>query len=404
MSAWLTIIGVGDDGLAGLSAASLAMVQSAAIVYASERIASKADVPNAELFIWETGYDETLAALLKRRGSPVIVLATGDPMHFGIGATLSRIIKPAEVIVIPHQSAFSLAAARLGWPLQDAACISLHGRPVANLAKYLAPRARILALTSSGKTVSEAAALLAECGYGRSTLTVLEHMGGAKEARHAFVADEAAARRFSDLNTLAIECDDYPDTTHFSAIPGLPDEAFQHDGQLTKREIRAATLAQLMPFPGALLWDIGAGCGSIGIEWMRAAREARAIAIEENAGRLAMIGMNAVKLGVPDLKIVQGSAPDALAGLPEPDAVFIGGGVTDAGVFEAAFAAMRQGGVLVANAVTVEGEARLIEMAKLHSGALSRIAVSRAEPVGGFMAFKPMMPVTILTIRKKNPE
>ena len=404
MTVWLTIIGVGDDGLEGLSASSLVMVQSAAIVFASERIASKADVPNAELFVWETGYDETLAALLKRRGSPVIVLATGDPMHFGIGATLSKFIKPAEMTVIPHNSAFSLAAARLGWPLQDAACISLHGRPVANLARHLAPRARILALTSSGKTVSEAAALLTECGYGRSRLTVLEHMGGAKEARHTFAAQEAAARSFADLNTLAIECETYPVTTHFSTIPGLPDDAFHHDGQLTKREVRAATLARLMPYPNAVLWDIGAGCGSIGIEWMRAARGAKAIAIEENAGRLAIIETNAGKLGVPDLKIVQGSAPGALAGLPEPDAVFVGGGVTDAGVFEAAFAAMRQGGVLVANAVTVEGEARLVELARLHNGALSRIAVSRAEPVGSFMAFKPLMPVTTLTIRKKAAE
>ena len=403
MTAWLTIIGTGDDGLAGLSAASLALVRAAKTVFASQRVISKADLPSTELFFWEAGYDHTMAELMKRRGSPVLVLATGDPMHFGIGATLARIIKSAEMLVIPNQSAFSRAAARLGWPLQDVACISLHGRPVANLAKYLAPRGRIFALTSSGETVNEAAALLTECGYGRSQLTVLEHMGGANEKRHEFMAHEAVGRSFANPNTLAIECEAFPNTSHFGAVPGLPDDVFHHDGQLTKREVRGATLAHLMPYPGAVLWDIGAGCGSIAIEWMRAARGAKAIAIEENAARVAMIEANAVKLGVPDLRIVQGSAPDALAGLTEPDAVFIGGGVTDVGLFEAAFATLRQSGVLVANAVTVEGEARLVELARLHNGALSRIAVSRARPVGGFMAFRPLMPVTTLTIRKKAP-
>jgi precorrin-6B C5,15-methyltransferase / cobalt-precorrin-6B C5,C15-methyltransferase len=335
---------------------------------------------------------------MARRGLPTLLLATGDPMHFGIGATLAAQLAADEFECFPAPSAFSLAASRLRWPVQETACISLHGRSVDQLARHLAPRARILALTSSGKTITEAAAVLTRCLYGRSEMTVLEHLGGAQERIVSFAPDEAGAQTFADLNILAIECDAFPDALLTGT--GLPDSAFEHDGQLTKREVRAATLAALQPYPSALLWDIGAGCGSVGIEWMRAALGARAVAIEENDVRLAMVEFNARTLGVPDLKIIHGTAPGALKNLPEPDAVFIGGGITDSGVFEAAIEALRPNGILAANAVTVQGESRLIELAGMHGGALSRISVSRAEPVGGFTAFKPMMPVTMLTLRK----
>jgi precorrin-6B C5,15-methyltransferase / cobalt-precorrin-6B C5,C15-methyltransferase len=400
MTAWLTIIGIGDDGLAGLNAANLARIKASAFLFGSRRLLKTADFPEAQLHFWEDGYEDTLAALMARRGLPTVLIATGDPMHFGIGATLAARLTADEHESFPAPSAFSLAASRLRWPLQETACISLHGRSVDLLARHLAPRVRILALTSSGKTIAEAAALLTECGYGRSRLTVLEHMGGLNERLVEIAASEAGNQAFADLNTLAVECEPFPEPHFFSASPGLPDSAFEHDGQLTKREVRAATLAALQPFPGALLWDIGAGCGSVGIEWMRAARGAKAIAVEESAARLAMIKVNAKSLGVPDLKIIEGAAPLALTGLPAPDAVFIGGGLSGAGVFEATFDALRPYGILVANAVTVQGEARLIELAGKLGGALSRIAVSRAEPVGGFTAFKPMMPVTMLTLRK----
>jgi precorrin-6B C5,15-methyltransferase / cobalt-precorrin-6B C5,C15-methyltransferase len=400
MTAWLTIIGVGDDGFAGLNAAVLARVKTAPVVFGSRRLLKKAELPDAKLHFWEDGHEATLASLMARRGVPTVVIATGDPMHFGIGATLAAQLMADEHVCFPAPSSFSLAASRLHWPLQNAVCISLHGRPVAALSRALAPRARILALTSSGKTVAEAAALLTERGYGRSRLIVLEHIGGADERVTELSVMEAVSQTFADLNTLAIECESYPESIYFGAAPGLPDDAFEHDGQLTKREVRAATLSALQPFAGALLWDIGAGCGSVGIEWLRSARGTMAVAIEEEVARIAMIDANAMALGVPELTIVKGTAPDALDGLPAPDAVFIGGGVTDAGVFEAAFEALRPGGIFVANAVTVQGEAKLIELAGKHGGALSRIAVSRAEPVGGFTAFKPMMPVTMLTLRK----
>ena len=404
MTPWLTIIGVGDDGLSGLSASSFAMVKAAQVLFASKRICTQLDFPDVAVHVWEDGYDDTLSKLMARRGQPTVLLATGDPMHFGIGATLSTKLSPSEYWSIPMPSAFSLAASKLGWPLQETACLSLHGRPVEHLARHLSPRVKVLALTSSGQTISEAAALLQRCGYGRSRMIVLEHLGGARERMVELSPSDASVQTFADLNTLAIECEAYPDTAYFGSMPGLPDDAFQHDGQLTKREVRAVTLAALQPFPGAVLWDVGAGCGSIGIEWMRAARGAKAFAIEENATRIAMIEVNAKLLGVPELKIVKGTAPAALNDLPEPDAVFIGGGITDEGVFDAGFTALKPNGILVANAVTVQGEARLIELAGTYQGSLSRIAISRAEPVGGFTAFKPIMPVTMLTIRKKRPQ
>ncbi len=401
MTAWLTIIGVGDDGLAGLSAAALARVQAASVAFGSKRLLKKAELPKAELHLWEDGLEATLAGLMARRGLPTVLLATGDPMHFGIGATLAARLAAEEFDCFPAPSSFSLAASQMCWPLQETACISLHGRSADQLARHLAPRARILALTSSGKTIAEAGAVLERCGYERSNMTVLEHLGGAKERVVSVTTHGAAALSFADLNILAIECEAFPDAPFTGTGPGLPDSAFEHDGQLTKREVRAATLAALQPFPGALLWDIGAGCGSVGVEWMRASRGARALAVEDMPMRRAMIEANAVKLGVPELALVKGRAPAALQGLEKPDSVFIGGGITRPGVFDTAFAALRTGGILVANSVTVEGEARLLALAPLHGGTLSRISVSRAEPVGGFLAFKPMMQVTQLIIRKK---
>ena len=401
MTAWLTIVGVGDDGLAGLGAAGLARVKAANVIFGSKRLLKKAELPGAALHFWEDGFDATLSALIARRGLPTLLVATGDPMNFGIGATLAAKLPVNEFESFPAPSAFSLAASRLRWPLADTACISLHGRSANQLARHLAPRARILALTSSGETVPQAAAILARAGYGRSKMTVLEHLGGADERITSLMPSEAAAQTFADLNTLAIECEPFPDAAFTGTGTGLPDSAYEHDGQLTKREVRAATLAALQPFPGALLWDIGAGCGSISIEFMRAARGARALAIEDMPARRAMIEANASRLGVPELTLVKGRAPAALKGLETPDAVFIGGGLTREGVFDAAFGALKPGGILVANSVTVQGEAKLLALAPLHRGTLSRISVSRAEPVGSFLAFKPMLQVTQLIIRKK---
>lgn len=401
---WLTIIGIGDNGLESLTPEAQAIVWQAETLVIGERLDAVIDgssLPDLKrILTWGAGFRETLAEILKLRGTPVTVLATGDPMHFGIGATLRRYVAAEEMFVLPSPSAFSLAAARLGWPLQSVTQISLHGRPLAFLNRHVMPRARILALTSDASTVQAAAVLLAERGFGASVLHVLEHMGGTKERVLRITALEMAETcpDISDFNTLAIDC--AWDGPLLASVPGLPDEAFRHDGQLTKREIRAATLAQLAPSPNARLWDVGAGCGSIAIEWMRSGMGTRAIAIEAKPERLAMIRENAEILGVPDLDIVEGEAPAALAGLKTPDVIFIGGGISGEGLFEACWAALPPGGRLVANAVTIEGEAKLVELRSRHGGDLSRIQVARAAPVGRYCGWKSLMPVTMWTVVK----
>ncbi|MDP3527615.1 MAG: precorrin-6y C5,15-methyltransferase (decarboxylating) subunit CbiE, partial [Hoeflea sp.] len=383
-SAWLTILGIGDDGLDSLTPPARTLFDASETIIAPERVLARIDCGGRETVAWTFGIKETIAFVLARRGRPTTILATGDPMFYGVGATLMRDLDRTEIRVIPSPSAFSLAAARLGWALQDVAMISLHGRSVHGLASHVQPGARILALTSTGRTVVEAAQILSARGYGRSEMQVLEHIGGPEERIKAMRADRIAAERpdFADFNTLAIICEAQPGTVLLPGVPGLPDEAFEHDGQLTKREVRAVTLARLGPVPGGLLWDVGAGCGSIGIEWMRAARGARAIAIESSESRRTMAAHNAIVLGTPGLDIVAGTAPAALANLAMPDAVFIGGGISIDGVFEAAWEALRPSGRLVANAVTVEGEARLFALQSVHGGELIRLQVTRAEPVG----------------------
>ncbi|MFN3320715.1 MAG: precorrin-6y C5,15-methyltransferase (decarboxylating) subunit CbiE [Allorhizobium sp.] len=405
---WLTIIGIGDNGLESLTPEAQAVVWQAETLVIGERLDAVIDgasLPGLKrILTWGAGFRETLAQILKLRGTPVTVLATGDPMHFGIGATLRRYVAAEEMVVLPSPSAFSLAAARLGWPLQSVTQISLHGRPLAFLNRHVMPRARILALTSDASTVQAAAVLLAERGFGASVLHVLEHMGSHRERILRMTALEMAETcpAMSDFNTLAIDCAE--DGPFLAPVPGLPDEAFRHDGQLTKREIRAATLAQLAPFPNALLWDVGAGCGSIAIEWMRAGMGTKAIAIEPKPERVAMIRANAETLGVPDLEIVEGHAPEALSGLKRPDVIFIGGGITGEGLFDNCWAALGMGGLLVANAVTIEGEARLAELRGQHGGELVRIQVSRAAPVGRFCGWKSLMPVTMWTVVKGEGE
>ncbi|MGG7519695.1 precorrin-6y C5,15-methyltransferase (decarboxylating) subunit CbiE [Allorhizobium undicola] len=400
---WLTLVGMGDSGLDSLDASQRAVLAKAEILVVGERLEHVlADAaPNARrILTWGAGFRPTLDALLKLRGTPVVVLATGDPMHFGIGATLRRYVEAWEMRVLPSPSAFSLAAARLGWPLQAVAQISLHGRSSAFLNRHILPGQRILALTSDARTVFEAAEHLVQRGFGASKLTVLEHMGGQDERIMRFSAEDLLkeAPALADFNTLAVEC--LGAGAWFAPLAGLADEAFRHDGQLTKSEVRAVTLSKLQPFPNALLWDVGAGCGSIAIEFLRAGLGTRAIAIEEKPERVAMIRDNAQNLGTPDLEIIEGAAPAALRGLEGPDVIFIGGGITVDGLFETCWQSLKDGGRLVANAVTVEGEARLAQLRSQHGGELLRLSVSRAAPVGRYCGWKSLMPVTMWSARK----
>ncbi|WP_349371635.1 precorrin-6y C5,15-methyltransferase (decarboxylating) subunit CbiE [Salinarimonas sp.] len=391
---WLSIVGIGEDGRDGLSPAAAAALDAAELVVGGARHLALAAPLRAETTTWPSPIADGYAAIEARRGRPTCVLATGDPFHYGVGAELARRIPADEIAAYPQPSAFSLAAARLGWSLPEVACVSLHGRSFERIAPYFQPGARILALSWDETTPARLAALLAERGMGGSEIVVLEAMGGPRERVRSAHAEGFALEGVDPLNTVAIAIAAGPDARVVPLAPGRDDAWYETDGQLTKAEIRAVTLAALAPRAGGLLWDVGAGSGSIGIEWMLAHPANRAIAVEARADRAARIAANAARLGTPDLRIVEGRAPDALAGLPAPDAVFIGGGATVPGVVEAAWAALPAGGRIVANAVTIETEARLAALHGELGGAMRRIAVSRLEPVGGMHGWRPAMPVT----------
>ena len=342
---------------------------------------------------WPTPFEGAAPEVLAQRSRQVCVLASGDPYLYGVGAVLARHVDPAETLVLPAPSAFSLAAARLGWALQDCALVSLHGRALDLVRPHLHPGARVLALTSDGDGPAALARLLAESGFGGSRLTVLEALGGPRERMRATTAAAFDLGAIDALNTVAIEVAAAPDARVIARAAGLPDHLFEHDGQITKREVRAVTLASLAPRRGELLWDIGAGAGSVAIEWMLADVSLSATAIEARADRAARIARNAAAFGVPGLTVVNGTAPAAMKGLATPDAIFIGGGC-DAAVLDAALTALRAGGRLVVNAVTLETEALLIAQHAQMGGELTRIAIERAEPLGGMIAWRPALPVT----------
>ncbi|WP_353859808.1 precorrin-6y C5,15-methyltransferase (decarboxylating) subunit CbiE [Azospirillum formosense] len=398
---WLSVVGIGEDGWDGLSPAARALVEGAELLAGGARhLALVPEAVGQERLPWPSPLSDAYPALLERRGQRVCVLASGDPSWYGIGATLTGLVPADEMLAIPAPSAFSLAAARLGWPLQDCGALTVHGRPLELVIPHLQPGARLLVLSWDGTTPAKLAALLTARGFGPSRLTALESMGGPRERSIVATADAWPAERVADLNTLAVECVAAPGARALPRTPGLPDDWFEHDGQITKREIRAVTLSWLAPRRGELLWDVGAGSGSIGIEWMLSDPANRAIAVEHKADRAARIPANAAAFGVPGLELVRGKAPDALDGLPAPDAVFIGGGLTNDGVLDACWGALKPGGRIVANAVTLESEALLIATHKRLGGQLSQIAVSRAAPIGGFTGWRPLMPVTLWLAEK----
>lgn len=392
---WLAIIGIGEDGVAGLSAAARRLIASAELVVGGTRhLALAGDLVRGKRLAWPSPLHEAFPRIIERRGRPVAVLATGDPFQFGIGSVLAKHVAEDELLCLPQPSAFSLAAGRLAWALQDCATLSLHGRALGGLIRHLHPGARILALTWDGTTPGQVATLLKERGLGGSRMTVLEAMGGPRERTTRILAHDWRDFDIDPLNTVALEIVADPGARVPALAPGLDDSLFEHDGQLTKREIRAVTLSALAPRRGELLWDIGLGAGSIAIEWLLVNPSLRAIGIEQREDRAARAARNAVVLGASDLEIIAGTAPEALAGLAPPDAVFIGGGLTQAGVLDAAWSALKPGGRLVANAVTLESEAMLAQLFAQLGGDLIRLALARADPVGGMHGWRPAMPVT----------
>jgi precorrin-6Y C5,15-methyltransferase (decarboxylating) len=392
---WLTLIGIGEDGPAGLGDEAKRLIASSLVVFGGTRhIELMSSLISGETQAWLSPFEKSVEAVLARRGKPTVVLASGDPFFYGVGATLSRSIPATEMTVIPAPSSFSLAASRLGWPLQETTVLSLHGRPIELIRPHLHAGRKILVLTSDGKGPAELAALLQSSGFGPSELTVLEALGGPHEKIFRQSAADFSLSGINDLNICGVEVKADAGARILPLSAGLPDELFEHDGQITKREIRAMTLSALAPRHGELLWDIGAGSGSIGIEWMLADPSLRAIAIEASPERTARIRRNAGNFGVPGLTVVEGEAPTALTGLPAPDAIFIGGGGSDAGVLEIAIDQLKSGGRLVANAVTTEMEALLLAEHTRRGGSLIRIDIARAAPVGRMTGWRPAMPVT----------
>ncbi|SFF61057.1 precorrin-6y C5,15-methyltransferase (decarboxylating) subunit CbiE [Blastococcus tunisiensis] len=397
----VVVVGIGADGWAGLAPASCAEIERAEVAVGSARQLAlvPASVP-VERVPWPSPMLEALAGLVERHaGRALVVLASGDPMLSGVGTTLTRLLGADRVRVLPAPSSVSLACARLGWAVEETQVVSLVGRALELLHPHVQPGRRLLVLGSDGDTPAQVAALLTARGYGQSRVTVLGGLGGPDESTHSGTA-AAWDGPGPALAITALECRADPGTVPLPTTPGLPDEVYESDGQLTRSEVRVVALARLAPIPGQVLWDVGAGSGSIGVEWMRAHPTCRAVAIEASAERAGRIGRNAASLGVPALRVVQGRAPEVLFGLPDPDAVFIGGGLTTPGLFEACWVALPAGGRLVANAVTVESEAVLAGWFARVGGDLVRIGLQRAEPVGRFTGWKPAMPVTIWSVIK----
>ena len=395
MTPWLSVVGMGDDGWTGLPKSYQLVVQAADVLVCGERhldlVPSKA---NRETILWGSPLVTTVEQIQFHKGKQVVVLATGDPLDFGIATTLLRYFNKDELKILPSPSSLSLACAKMGWSRQDVDCLSVHGRPIELLNSFLYPGAKLLVLSHNSSTPRQVAGLLTKSGYGSSSMTVLSHLNGDKESQVTATANAWEYDRGADLNIIAIDCTAETERDLFGRVPGLPDEAFISDGQLTKRTIRASTLSRLRPTPGQLLWDVGAGSGSVSIEWMRHHPRCRAIAIEHNDNRLGFLAENMMALGTPGLKVIKGADPLALEGLEQPDAIFVGGGVRDRKIIDFCFKSLKPAGRLVANAVTLEAEAVLLSFFAEKGGSLERIALSAADPVGGLHGWRPAMPVT----------
>ncbi|NBM20765.1 precorrin-6y C5,15-methyltransferase (decarboxylating) subunit CbiE [Streptomyces sp. GC420] len=400
----MSVVGIGADGWAGLPDVAREVLRAAEVLVGGERqLALLPGECAGQRVTWPSPLRPAVPGLLAAHaGRRTAVLASGDPMFYGIGRALGEVLGAGALHVLPHPSSVSYAAARLGWPLEDVEVVTLVGRPAGNLAAALHEGRRILVLSAGAATPAEVAGLLREQGFGPSRMRVLEQLGGESELVREGTAESWSRAPGDPLNVVAVECRRAPDALRLALTPGLPDDAYEHDGQLTKRPVRAATLAALAPAPGELLWDVGGGSGSVAIEWMRAHRSCRAVAVERDPARAERIGRNAASLGVPTLRVVRGEAPGALAGLPAPDAVFVGGGLTAPGVLDACWAALPQGGRLVANAVTLESESLLADWYRRHGGELLRLATAHASPVGGFTSWRQAMPVTQWAVTKTH--
>lgn len=396
----ITVVGVGADGWHGLPGHLRTTIEQAPVVLGGRRhLDLLPEVPGQVREVWPSPLRVGLPALLERHsGTAPVVLASGDPLLSGIATTLIDLLGADAVEVVPGVSSVALARARLGWSAEATEVLTLVGRDEALLVRQLAPGRRLLVLSSDVSTPDRVARLLCARGYSGTRMTVLGDLGSDDESRVEGTAGSWDAS-VSALHVLALEL---AGPVVGSWAPGLPDSAYEHDGQLTKRDLRASALARLAPQPGQLLWDVGAGAGSVGIEWMRAHPACRTVAVEADPARAARIARNATALGVPGLVVVEGRAPDALADLPAPDGVFVGGGATVPGLLDACLDALPAGGRLVVHGVTLETESLLGSAYAEHGGELTRIAVEAAAPVGSFTGWTPARTVTQWAMTKEH--
>lgn len=403
LDTWITIVGMGDDGMTGLTPEAWAAVEQAAVLVGGKRHLDYLHEDERPRLPWSSPLEDSLAQLDDYQTDKICILASGDPNWYGIAKHAIAKFGNENVTIIPSVSSFSLAASRLGWGLQDVITTSVHGRPLMALSKHFSPGNQILTLTKDGETPAQIAAMLAQSGFAKSEIAVFCNLGGDNEAFLLTTVDQFPQDRLPDLNIVAIEVQPEPGVISLPLTPGLLDQAFQSDGQLTKREVRAMTLAALEPFRGHTLWDIGAGNGSVAVEWLRAAEKTQAFAFEKDEARIENMKTNAQKLGAPDLQIIQGSFPQSLLSsdaIPDPDAVFIGGGITQLIDFSMIWDRLKPGGRMVANVVTAEGESIVQALQTEFGGDMIRIAISRLEPVGDLSGWKPLMPVTQWQARK----
>jgi len=393
----LSIIGVGEDGVEGLSPAARRAVSEAAVVYGGRRhLRLVESLIQGRAVPWPSPIRDAIPEIAALKGSPVAVLASGDPFHYGIGSVLAESIAADEMVVFPAPSSLALAAGRLGWAVQDAEIVSLCGPPPETLLPHLQPNRRVFVLSADATTPQVVARLLTGRGFGASRMTVLEALGGPDERVRDCRAEAFDLADIARLNLMAIAVEAAPDARVVSAGAGLADSLFETDGMLTKREIRAVTLSSLAPRAGEQLWDIGTGSGSVAIEWLLAHPANRAVGIERRADRAALARKNAAAFGVPRLEIVAGAAPGALSGLPAPNAIFVGGGIASEGVLEFAWRALPLGGRLVANSVTLDSDRVLSAFVKENDATLTRLSVERLDRIGGLQGFRPAMTVTQL--------
>lgn len=411
---WLTIIGLGGEGMAGLSGAARGLLAAARVVIGPPALLAQVPItPDQDRLAIddrpEGGEDGDLAHTLfphldrfHHQGVPTCLLTAGNPMVFGPGPALAARYGVQAVSVLPHVSLFSIAAARLGWALEDCVLATARSAPLETVLRDLAPRVRFLILARDSRTPQALVRMLARAGFTESRVTVFQDLSGPQEERLSFVAGDGPDRMLPQPDIIAVEAEADQRAAPLGRGPGLPDSVFEHGDRLLVQDLRAATLAALVPLPGALLWHVGAGCGDVAVEWMRAAPRARAVAFERDRLNFTRIARNAVTLGVPDLDVAPGDALEAMAARSErPDAVFLGGALRSEGVLETCWERLRPGGILVAHATTLEAEARLLAWFGTHGGDLTRSSIQRLV-IGpqGRRLWSPTVPVTQYRGRK----